>query len=100
MSAYQKPTRIFLSLLLLCSRAIVSDAQQDRFTISGYVRDAKTGEYLLGATVYLKELQKGGSTNPYGFYSITVGPGQYTLATTYIGYREYSTIITLDKDQR
>ena len=45
---------------------------QNKYTLSGYVKDAKTGELLIGAEVYIKELMKGQSTNNYGFYSITV----------------------------
>lgn len=75
-------------------------SQVVRHTISGYVRDSSTGEYLIGATVFIKELQKGGATNPYGFYSITIDEGEYTLASTFIGYKEYQKPIKLDQDLR
>jgi len=75
-------------------------AQSTRYTVSGYVRDASTGEYLIGATVFIKELQKGGATNPYGFYSITIDQGDYSLASTFIGYKEYQKPIKLDQDLR
>ena len=56
-------------------------------TVSGYIRDAKTGEDLIGATVSVKELSgKGTGTNAYGFYSLTLPSGQYQITSQYMGY--------------
>jgi len=56
-------------------------------TVSGYIRDAKTGEDLIGATVSVKELLgKGTGTNAYGFYSLTLPSGQYQITSQYMGY--------------
>ena len=41
---------------------------QEKFTISGYVKDGETGESLIGANVYFKETLKGISTNQYGIF--------------------------------
>jgi hypothetical protein len=61
---------------------------QQQYTINGYVRDAKTGEELIGATVSIKELSgKGASTNAYGFYSLTIPSGHYQVMAQYIGYQ-------------
>ncbi len=65
----------------------ISIKAQTKFTISGYVKDAKTGEELIGATVLIKELNAiGASTNAYGFYSITIPEGNYTVTAQFIGY--------------
>ncbi|MGZ6540108.1 MAG: carboxypeptidase-like regulatory domain-containing protein, partial [Bacteroidia bacterium] len=71
-----------------------------KYTISGYVKDASNGEYSIGANVYIKELLKGGNTNQYGFYSITVEEGSYTLIASYVGYENFVKQIKLDKDIR
>lgn len=56
-------------------------------TVSGYIRDAKTGEDLIGATVSIKELSnKGSGTNAYGFYSLTLPTGLYQITAQYMGY--------------
>lgn len=91
---------IFVCLLLFVFSGISHAQNPARFTISGYVKDAKTGEYLIGANVYLKELLKGTATNQYGFYSLTVDQGNYTLVVNYLGYKEFSQTIVLDKDFR
>lgn len=73
-------------LLLLCFAT--SATAQTRVTVKGYVRDASNGETLIGATVYLDGTTKGTTTNEYGFYSLTVDPGTYTLVARYLGYED------------
>ena len=60
---------------------------QKKYTISGYVKDNATGETLINATVTLKGNSKGISSNQYGFYSITLTEGNYSLIASYIGYQ-------------
>lgn len=72
---------------------------QSKHTISGYIKDAKTGEGLIGASVIVKEIPGTGvSTNAYGFYSLTLTDGKYTLVTQFVGYEPFSTPIILDKN--
>ena len=40
---------------------------QEKFTLNGNIKDASNGEALIGATVYVKELKSGVTTNEYGF---------------------------------
>ncbi|OJJ22166.1 collagen-binding protein [marine bacterium AO1-C] len=56
-------------------------------TLSGVVKDKSNGEVLIGATVYIKGLNKGTVTNEYGFYSLTVPEGKYQMIFSYIGYK-------------
>ncbi len=61
-------------------------AAQTKYTLSGYVRDTLNGETLIGATISVQGQSKGISSNQYGFYSITLMPGKYTLVCSYVGY--------------
>jgi hypothetical protein len=72
---------INISLLLFLST--VTFAQD--FTLSGFMRDASTGEELLYATVLVKETGQGVTTNLYGFYSLTLPKGDYTVQYSYLG---------------
>ena len=95
------PFKIFIFLLFALLLGINSNAQEIKnYTISGYVKDASNGEYSIGANVYIKELLKGGNTNQYGFFSITVEKGTYTLISSYVGYQNFVKQIVLDKDIR
>ncbi|MEI6123504.1 MAG: TonB-dependent receptor [Bacteroidota bacterium] len=87
---------LFLSVFLMLFST--GKAMAQRFTISGYVKDAATGEFLIGANVYVKELMKGVSTNTYGFYSLTVDQGDYNLVASFVGYKDYDVKIKLDKN--
>lgn len=69
------------------------------YTISGTVKDMSNGEDLIGVSIYVKELKLGTQTNSYGFYSLTIPSGKYTLQLSYIGYKGIDKTITLNKSQ-
>ncbi|MCK5077822.1 MAG: TonB-dependent receptor [Calditrichia bacterium] len=58
-----------------------------KFTISGFLSDAKTGEALIGTNIYIKKLLTGCTSNVYGFYSLTVPAGRYKIVYSFIGYK-------------
>ncbi|MEO6831711.1 MAG: TonB-dependent receptor [Chitinophagaceae bacterium] len=68
---------------------------QSRVTISGYVRDAKSSETLIGATVQVAALGIGTQTNSYGFYSLSMPAGTYEVSYSYVGYNTSSSKISL-----
>ena len=65
------------------------------FTISGKINDSKTGEALIGATVYIKEIKTGIATNVYGFYSLSLPAGSYSLLYSFLGYESLEKKIDL-----
>ncbi len=74
---------------------------QERYTISGYVRDAGTGEELIGTNIYVKgDMTRGTTTNVYGFYSLTLPAGEYVLVYSYLGYDVQKHSIVLDTNIR
>jgi hypothetical protein len=79
----KKSSQYIALLFLLLSMSL---SGQKRVTVSGYVRDANTGEELIGSSVAIKETGSGTTTNQYGFYSVSLTPGFYTLVYSYIGY--------------
>ena len=89
--------KLLLAFLFPVIFALPSVAQE--YTLSGYVRDKTDGETLLSATVYLRENGKGTVTNEYGFYSITVEQGTYTISVGYLGYEDLETTISLDQNR-
>jgi hypothetical protein len=56
------------------------------YTISGYVKDKNSGEDLIGANIMVKGTTTGTITNTYGFYSLKLEKGTYTLLVKFIGY--------------
>lgn len=70
------------------------------FTLSGYLRDAASGEELLYASVSIPETDKGATTNEYGFYSLSLPKGNYRIRCSYVGYEAKDFEVTLDKNIR
>ena len=91
--------RSILFLLFASSFGLASQAQ-DRFTVSGFVTDSSNGEALIGASVFIREINKGVPTNTYGFYSVTLPAGSYTFVTRYIGFQDAERSILLNKDTK
>lgn len=68
---------------------------QQKYSVNGYLKDSKTGEDLIGVTVYVPELKAGTTTNVYGFYSLSLPEGSYTLIYSYIGYESQEQKVNL-----
>ncbi|MCS6969343.1 MAG: TonB-dependent receptor [Cytophagales bacterium] len=87
--------------LLVLSFLLSSFLQaQEKFTISGYVRDAKSGETLIGVNIVLKGTTTGTTTNPYGFYSLTLPAGNYQIVYSFVGYQPVVKEIALTANRR
>jgi len=69
-----------------------------KFTIHGTARDSVSGEALIGGGIQIKELNVGIQTNSYGFYSITLPAGKYTVLFNYLGYEPTTEVIDLKSD--
>ncbi len=91
-----KHIKLIFSILLIAFINHETTAQE--YTVSGYIKDADNGESLIGAFIYLSENGASTVSNEYGFYSITVETGTYTLMGTYLGYKDVEQTIILDKN--
>lgn len=80
-------------LFLLCGTSLLFG--QKKVSLSGYIKDAASGETLIGANIYIQEAQVGIMTNAYGFYSITIPEGAYTIRVTYLGYNTQEQTVNL-----
>lgn len=88
----------FIPLTFLLVTFLSTQAQQ-KYTLNGYIKDAKNGEELIGASVFIQQLQAGTQTNGYGFYSITVPEGTYEFTFSFIGYKTQVISITMNGNQ-
>lgn len=83
-----------LSLLFVCfclhsvafTQEIGISKSPKRYTINGFVKDQYSNETLIGATVSINGSKKGVTTNTYGFFSITLTEGEYTVLASFVGY--------------
>ena len=87
-----KKSFLFVVFTLLCTVAVQA---QEYFTVSGTIKDKKTGETLIGASISLQNASGiGTTTNEYGFYSLQLPKGPQSLVITYVGYNTF--VATLD----
>jgi hypothetical protein len=68
---------------------------QGRYTLNGYIRDSLSGELIIGATITVNGQSKGVSSNQYGFYSLTLPEGNYSITVSHISYFTKSEVIGL-----
>ena len=95
-----------LLFLILITSLILPEifGQQKNFIISGFIKDAVSGEFLVGANILLYKDTidvklpplTGCSTNRFGYFIIpSLNPGNYFLVARFIGYRTFVTEIYL-----
>lgn len=92
--------RMYLKVIIFILTGFsISLYGQGKLSVSGFVKDANTGETLTGAAVYIKsESNLGASTNTYGFYTLRLTPGDYTIVFAYLGYADQERKVSLTKD--
>jgi hypothetical protein len=84
------------SLLLFSLLLSTNLFSQDKKTISGFVKDARNGERLLGVSVFVKEIGNGAISNDYGFFALTLPKGTYTLIFNYVGFARLEKTVQLE----
>ncbi len=89
---------LFFTTLLSAQDTNTSESVKQKHTISGIISDVKTNETLIGVSVKIEELNVFLSTNEYGFYSVTLPNGNYTIIVSYVGYTSKEEKITLTEN--
>ncbi|MEJ5053956.1 TonB-dependent receptor [Sphingobacterium sp. MYb382] len=73
---------------------------QQKYTLSGFVRNASTGETLIGALVTLDGTSLATSSNSYGFYSLSAPAKTYKVLVSYVGYEGKVVDVDLNAGKR
>ncbi len=68
---------------------------QEKVTLSGTITMKTNTETIIGASIYIPEAKVSAVTNAYGFYSITLPRGAYTIVVSYVGFENIEEPITL-----
>ncbi|MEN9981044.1 MAG: hypothetical protein RL542_831 [Bacteroidota bacterium] len=90
--------KYFLFCLLLLSGILAS--AQEKFTLSGTISDNNSNETLIGVNLFIPELKTGVTTNEYGFYSITIPKGNYSIRISYMGYQTLEKQLQLNQNTK
>lgn len=86
-------------LALFCTSVLNALSQStERYVLNGYIRDSLSGESIIGATVTVNGQSKGVASNQYGFYSITLDKGQYSISVSHVSYVGKILSLNLDRN--
>lgn len=94
---------LFLSVMFFVAIRFAGAAPENsgsemRYKVSGSITDKSNGELLIGATVYVKEISNGTTSNVYGFYSLALTPGSYNIRYSFVGYESVERQLEVKSD--
>ncbi|NHM01256.1 TonB-dependent receptor [Flavobacterium difficile] len=89
-------------LIFLFSFIITSAFSQEKFTLSGVVKDKNSNETLIGVTISFENegITRTSTTNEYGFYSISLPKGDYIIQINSLSYTGLTETISLNSNQK
>jgi hypothetical protein len=93
--------KLFSRLLLFLALGLSFGVNgQKKYTVSGTISEAASNETLIGVTILVQSLKTGVVTNEYGFYSLTLPEGEYTLQVSYLGFQTLTATLSLFDDKK
>lgn len=88
--------KTILTWVFVVFLGLTAAAQNEKYSISGQISDATNGEDIAFADIIVTDLENTGTnSNAYGFYSIALPAGKYTLSYQYLGYATVVKVIDL-----
>lgn len=87
----------YLLLLLITAFTAYS---QEKVTLSGTIANMANNETLIGVNITIPEASTSMTTNSYGFYSITLPKGNYTIIISYMGFDNIEESISLTENTK
>jgi hypothetical protein len=91
---------IWVFIYIISVTGSINSQANDDATINGFVYDAANGEALIGANIFIRELNLGAGSNLSGFYVIPkIMSGKFELIVSYVGYKTQTLIVTLNKNE-
>jgi hypothetical protein len=88
----------FISAVFFALLSLQAFSQQ-KYTLSGTITDASSGEDLVGAIVSIPNSNYTAISNSYGFYSISIPEGDYKVSISQMGYSKQELQVRLHSNQ-
>ena len=73
---------------------------KSKATLAGYIRDSKTGESIIGASVALDTPAIGVNTDQFGYYSLTLSKGRHIITVSSAGMKDARRQVVVNADGR
>ena len=87
-----------ITALILLFAIVYSGFAQEKVTISGVISASNSNETIIGVTIAIPAIPAYTTSNEYGFYSITIPKGNYTIAISSIGFQTKEVTLDLTKN--
>lgn len=87
----------FFIIILLLLPSYVFSQDNKIITVNGVITDSLSHEPLIGANIYITELQRGVFTDMNGCFSLQMPKGIYIASASYVGYKPQDIKIELDE---
>ena len=82
---------LFILMLLVATTCLLGQTGR----VTGVVRDAESGETLIGVAVYEPKLKVGATTSEKGKYEFELPEGKHQLLFSYLGFQTYEASVTV-----
>ena len=92
-----KTSVVLYSLLLMAMCSTWPAMAQEKYTLSGVITEASTGETLIGVNISIPDINAGAISNAYGFYSITLPAETYNVVFSSLGFVPQQKTIALNQ---
>ncbi len=89
---------LLVNVNVLFSQSNTTDSLSEKHTISGYIKESGSQEYLPMVSIYIPTSKVGTTTNDYGFFSLTIPEGTHELIISFVGYGTVKKTIELVDD--
>lgn len=66
-----------------------------KFALSGYVRDSSNGEAIAGSSISTADGKYSSTSNQYGFYSLSLPEGTHQIVCSFLGYKSQSVTVSI-----
>lgn len=86
-------------LLLFLFLGSISSVNAQKATLSGHIKDAANGEFLIGASIYEAKNYQGTTSNTYGFFSLTLDRGVHEIVFSFLGYESIKMTVDLNSNK-
>ena len=87
-------------VLSFCSLPCQGYGQQEGNSLYGTITSARTGETVIGATISVAGTPTITVSNEYGFYSLLLNTGNFTIQVSAVGMKIYVVTVNVQKDTR
>ncbi len=85
-----------LTYEIVANSVVIKKEKAPFYTLHGIISDKETGENLIGVSIQIDGIKQ--FSNQYGYFSISLLPGEYSITCSYVGYQARNEIVRLNKD--